>query len=54
MNFCTSQGIQWKHSPPIGPHHDPVWENGVKSCKQHLVGETPSQLHTPDVDAQYK
>ena len=43
MNFCTSQGIQWKFSPPIGPHHGSVWENGVKSCKRHLkrvVGET--------------
>jgi hypothetical protein len=43
MNFCSSQGIQWKFSPPIGPHHGSVLENGVKSCKRHLkriVGET--------------
>ncbi|CAB4015623.1 uncharacterized protein LOC110248986 [Paramuricea clavata] len=43
MNFCSSQGIQWKFSPPTGPHHGSVWENGVKSCKRHLkriVGET--------------
>ena len=36
MNFCTSQGIQWKYSPPTGPHHGSVWENGVKSCKRPL------------------
>ena len=43
MNFCTFQSIQWKYSPPTGPHHGSVWENGVKSCKPHLkrvVGET--------------
>ena len=42
-NFCSIQGIQWKFSPPTGPHHGSVWENGVKSCKYHLkriVGET--------------
>ncbi|CAB3984435.1 uncharacterized protein LOC110248986 [Paramuricea clavata] len=43
MNFCSSQGIQWKFSPPTGPHHGSLWENGVKSCKRHLkriVGKT--------------
>ena len=42
-NLCSSQGIQWKFSPPTGPHHGSVWENGVKACKHHLrriVGET--------------
>ena len=42
-NFCSTQGIQWKFSPPTGPHHGSVWENGVKACKYHLkriVGET--------------
>ncbi len=42
LNFCTSQDIQWKFSPPTGPHHGSVWENGVKACKRHLkriVGE---------------
>ena len=41
-NFCSTQGIQWKFSPPTGPHGS-VWENGVKACKYHLkriVGET--------------
>ena len=36
MNFCSAQGIQWKFSPPTGPHHGSVWENGVKACKRHL------------------
>ena len=43
MNFCSAQGIQWKFSPPTGPHHGSVWENGVKACKRHLkriVGES--------------
>ena len=43
MNFCTSQNIQWNFSPPTGPHHGSVWENGVKACKHHLkriVGES--------------
>ena len=43
INFCSSQGIQWKFSPPTGPHHGSVWENGVKACKRHLkriVGES--------------
>ena len=31
MNFCSTQGIQWKFSPPTGPHHGSVWENGVKA-----------------------
>ncbi|CAB4009922.1 uncharacterized protein LOC110248986, partial [Paramuricea clavata] len=42
-NFCSTQGIQWKLSPPTGPHHGSVWENSVKACKYHLkriVGET--------------
>lgn len=43
MNFCSTQGIQWKFSSPTGPHHGSVWENGVKACKHHLkhiVGES--------------
>lgn len=43
MNFCSTQGIQWKFSLPTGPHHGSVWENGVKACKHHLkpiVGES--------------
>ena len=43
INFCSAQGIQWKFSPPSGPHHGSVWENGVKACKHHLkriVGES--------------
>ena len=43
INFCSTQDIQWKFSPPTGPHHGSVWENGVKACKRHLkriVGET--------------
>ena len=35
-NFCSAQGIQWNFSPPTGPHHGSVWENGVKACKRHL------------------
>ena len=23
-NFCSIQGIQWKFSPPTGPHHGSV------------------------------
>ena len=47
MNFCSTQGIQWKFSPPTGPHHGSVWENGVKACKHHLqrkVGESQLTL----------
>ncbi|XP_078357312.1 uncharacterized protein LOC144642205 [Oculina patagonica] len=43
MNYCSTEGIQWKFSPPTGPHHGSVWENGVKACKRHLkriVGES--------------
>lgn len=43
MNFCSTQGIQWKFSLPTGPHHGSIWENGVKACKHHLkpiVGES--------------
>ena len=42
-NFCSIQGIEWKLSPPTGPHHGSVLENGVKSCKYYLKrigGET--------------
>eukprot|EP00794_Sanderia_malayensis_P010236 gene10236-11286_t len=35
-DWCSTQGIQWHFSPPTGPHHGSVWENGVKSCKFHL------------------
>ena len=41
-NFCSNQSIQWKFSPPTGPHHGSVWENGIKACKYHLkriIGE---------------
>ncbi|CAB4040879.1 Pro-Pol poly, partial [Paramuricea clavata] len=31
MNFCSFQGIQWKFSPPTGPHHGSVWENGMET-----------------------
>ena len=43
VNFCYAQNIEWKFSPPTGPHHGSFWENGVKACKRHLkriVGET--------------
>ena len=46
-NFCSNQSIQWKFSPPTGPHHGSVWENGVKPCKDHLkriVGEYKPML----------
>ena len=36
MNFCSTQGIQWKFNLPSGPHHGSVWENGVRACKHHL------------------
>lgn len=35
-DWCSTQGIQWHFSPPTGPHHGSVWENGVKACKFHL------------------
>ena len=41
-NVCSNQSILWKFSPPTGPHHGSVWENGVKACEHHLkriVGE---------------
>jgi len=43
MNFCCTQDIQWKFSPPTGPHHGSIWENEVKACKRPLkriVGES--------------
>ena len=46
MNFCSTQGIQWRLSPPTGPHHGSVWENGVKACKHHLKRIVGESKHT--------
>lgn len=43
VNFCANQSIQWKFSPPTGPHHGSIWENGVKACKhplKRIIGES--------------
>lgn len=43
MNFRSTQGVLWKYSPPTGPDHGSIWENGVKASKLHLrriVGES--------------
>ncbi len=44
--YLTKFSIDWRFSPPRGPHHGGLWEAVVKSTKSHLLRVTKGHART--------